>query len=123
MQERAMTGTRRTFIQTTASLLVATAFFAGSGIAQAQESVSLQISIKNHRFQPAEIRAPAGKPIALRVKNLDSTPAEFESVSLRVEKVIAGNSEGVVNVRALQPGRYEFFDDFNPATRGVLVVQ
>jgi hypothetical protein len=45
---------------------------------------------------------------------------EFESVSLRVEKVIAAASEGVVNVRALSPGRYEFFDDFQ---RGTLVVE
>jgi hypothetical protein len=48
---------------------------------------------------------------------------EFESVSLRVEKVIAAGSEGVVNVRALAPGRYEFFDDFHQETRGVLVVE
>ena len=38
---------------------------------------------------------------------------EFESVSLRVEKVVAAGSEGVVNVRPLAPGRYEFFDDFH----------
>jgi hypothetical protein len=48
---------------------------------------------------------------------------EFESVSLRVEKVIASGGEGVVNVRALAPGRYEFFDDFHQETRGVLVVE
>jgi plastocyanin len=89
----------------------------------AQQSVTIALSIKNHRFQPAEISAPAGKPITLRIKNLDATPAEFESVSLRVEKVIAANSEGVVNIRALQPGRYNFFDDFHQEAKGVLVVQ
>ena len=47
---------------------------------------------------------------------------EFESVSLRVE-VIAAGGEGSVNVRALAPGRYEFFDDFHQQTRGTLVVQ
>jgi hypothetical protein len=91
--------------------------------AVAQQSVTIALSIKNHRFQPAEISAPAGKPITLRIKNLDATPAEFESVSLRVEKVIAANSEGVVNIRALQPGRYNFFDDFHQEAKGVLVVQ
>jgi hypothetical protein len=44
-------------------------------------------------------------------------------VSLRVEKIIAAGSEGVVNVRALAPGRWELFDDFHQATRGVLDVQ
>jgi cupredoxin-like protein len=89
----------------------------------AQESASVAISVKDHRFQPSQISAPANRRISIRVKNLDSAPMEFESVSLRVEKVIAAGSEGVVNVRALAPGRYEFFDDFHQQTRGTLVVQ
>ena len=98
--------------------------FAGTGMAAAEDAVAVELSIKNHRFVPAEITAPAGKPIMLRIKNQDSTPAEFESVTLRVEKVIAGNSEGVIRLRALEPGRYKFFDDFNKSTtQGTLVVQ
>jgi hypothetical protein len=93
-----------------------------SGAAWAQES-SVSISVKNHRFQPAEIHAPANVPIMLRVKNLDPTPMEFESVTLRVEKVVTGNGEGVIRLRPLSPGRYNFFDDFNPSTTGVLVVK
>ena len=92
--------------------------------AQAQEVVTIDISIKNHRFQPAEIRARADVPIRLQIKNLDATPAEFESAALRVEKVIAGNSDGVINLSSLKPGRYEFFDDFNKATaHGALIIQ
>ena len=37
--------------------------------------------------------------------------------------VVAANSEGVINVRALKPGRYEFYDDFNDKARGALTVQ
>jgi hypothetical protein len=48
---------------------------------------------------------------------------EFESKSLRVEKVVAAKSEGVINVRPLKPGRYEFYDDFNEKARGALNVQ
>jgi hypothetical protein len=48
---------------------------------------------------------------------------EFESVSLRVEKVVAGNGRGAINLRPLAPGRYKFFDDFNQQAKGVLVVQ
>jgi hypothetical protein len=91
--------------------------------ANAQQNASVAISVKNHRFQPGQISAPANRPISIRVKNLDAAPMEFESNSLRVEKVIAPGSEGVVNVRALAPGRYEFFDDFHQETRGVLVVE
>ena len=91
--------------------------------AQAQQGTSLTISIKNHRFQPAELSAPANVPITLHVKNLDPTPMEFESVSLRVEKVVTGNSEGIVRLRPLSPGRYNFFDDFHQETNGTLVVR
>ena len=110
----------RTFFAVT--LLGAAVLFA-SEHANAQQSASVAISVKDHRFQPSQISAPANRPISIRVKNLDSAPMEFESNSLRVEKVIAPGSEGVVNVRALAPGRYEFFDDFHQETRGVLVVE
>lgn len=91
--------------------------------ASAQQTASVTVSVKNHRFQPAEIHAPANVPIELHVKNLDPTPMEFESVSLRVEKVVTGNGEGIVRLRPLEPGRYNFFDDFNPQTTGILVVR
>jgi len=100
------------------SVLVAAGF-----PASAQQPASVSISVKNHRFQPAEIHAPAKVPIELRVKNLDPTPMEFESVSLRVEKVVPANSEGIIRLRPLAAGRYNFFDDFNQQTTGVLVVQ
>ncbi len=93
------------------------------GAVSAQEPASVTITIKNHRFQPSEYRAPANRPITLRIKNQDPTPMEFESVSLRVEKVIAGNGEGTINLRPLTPGRYNFFDDFHQDAKGVLVVQ
>ena len=48
---------------------------------------------------------------------------EFESVSLRVKKIVPPGGEGTVHVRPLTPGRYEFFDDFNQQNRGTLVVQ
>ena len=90
---------------------------------QAQQATEVQVSYSNGQFQPSELRAPADKPIAVRVKNLDTKAMEFESKSLRVEKVVAAKSEGVINVRALKPGRYEFYDDFNEKARGALVVQ
>lgn len=106
----------------TAALALAAAVFVPAAAVHAQQA-TVSITVKGHHFQPAEPHAPANKPLAIRVKNLDATAMEFESVSLRVEKVVAAGSEGVVNVRALSPGRYEFFDDFHQETRGVLVVQ
>jgi hypothetical protein len=103
-----------------ALLIAATALVPGGSAAQ---TANLALTVKGHAFQPAEIRAPANTAITLRVRNLDTVAMEFESVSLRVEKVIAGNSEGVIRLRPLGPGRYEFFDDFNQKTRGLLVIQ
>ena len=102
-----------------AALLVATASLS----ATAQQAASVTISVKNHRFQPAEVYAPANVPIELHIKNLDAAPMEFESVSLRVEKVVTGNGEGIIRLRPLEPGRYNFFDDFHQETTGVLVVR
>jgi heme/copper-type cytochrome/quinol oxidase subunit 2 len=90
---------------------------------RAQQATEVQVSYSKGQFQPSELRAPADKPVSIRVKNLDAKAMEFESKSLRVEKVVAANGEGVVNVRALKPGRYEFYDDFNEKARGVLTVQ
>ena len=89
----------------------------------AQQATTLTVTVKNHRFQPSQLTAPANVPITIRVKNQDSARMEFESVSLRVEKVIAGNSEGVIQIRPLAPGRYDFFDDFNQEAGGVLIVR
>jgi len=94
------------------------------GAAFADDATHIQLSIKGHRFDPAEPTAPAGKPLVIEVTNADPTPAEFESKALRVEKVVAGGGAITVRVRPLTPGRYRFFDDYHEATTvGFLVVQ
>jgi len=89
----------------------------------AQQATEIHLTYSKGQFQPSQVSAPADKPISFRIKNLDAKAMEFESTSLRVEKVVAAGSEGVVNVRALKPGRYEFYDDFNDKARGALTVQ
>jgi Cupredoxin-like domain len=91
---------------------------------RSQSATTLEISLRNHRFQPSELRAPAGRALELRVINTDPTPAEFESRMLRVEKVVAGNASITIPLQPLQPGRYRFFDDFHEATaEGFLVIE
>jgi len=111
----------------TASLRMGFAFFAALAAlapgAFAAES-ALSVSIKDHRFSPAELHAPANTPLTLTVKNLDSTPEEFESKHLRVEKVIAGNGTATLKIRPLEPGKYRFFGDYHEDTaEGYLVVE
>jgi hypothetical protein len=109
------------------SVLLASALLAPTGIfaadvARADDPVTLSITIKDHKFDPAELHAPAGTPFAIRVKNLNDTPSEFESSDLHFEKIVPVGREGVVYVRPQQPGRYNFFDDFHRDTQGTLVV-
>ena len=95
----------------------------GTVAAGAEDAVTVNISIKGNHFQPAELHAPAGKPITIILKNLDPAPAEFESNMLRVEKVVTGGGTITIRIRPLAPGRYRFFDDFHPAAEGYLVVK
>jgi hypothetical protein len=84
----------------------------------------IQLTLKDHRFSPAEIDAPAGQKLKLVIENRDATPEEFESYALNREKVVPPGGRIIVYVGPLKPGRYEFFGDFNASTaRGWLVVK
>lgn len=90
----------------------------------AEETARISVTLKDHKFSPAELTAPVGKPIVIEVTNLNSTPAEFESKTLRVEKVVSGGGKIAVQVRPLAPGRYRFFDDYHEdTTEGFLDVK
>ena len=117
---------KRTIIRSGRSLLAVTMLAAATTLAflpaRADDAVTLSIEIKDHRFNPAELHAPPGKPITLRVKNASSIASEIESSDMHFEKVIAAGAEATIRVRPLQPGRYNFFDDFHHETQGFLVV-
>ena len=107
-----------------ATLFAAFALMSVTGAAHAQSATEIQLSYKDKKFTPAEITAPANTAIVIKLKNLDAKAMEFESKTLKVEKVVAGSSEGTINVRAQKPGRYEFFDEYNEkVARGALVVK
>jgi Cupredoxin-like domain len=106
-----------------AALLLAAAVVVGPRAAGADDAVALSLTLKDHKFDPAELHAPAGKPIDIRVKNQGDIAFEFESSALHFEKIVPPGGEAVVHVRPQQPGRYNFFDDFHHETHGVLVVQ
>src|SRR5690242_13959695 len=95
---------------------VAFAALAVGSVAQAQTDPEFTIVIKNHRFQPAEVKVPADKRVKLIVHNQDTTPEEFESRSLKREKVVPGGSKATVLIGPLKPGRYEFYGEYNEAT-------
>ncbi len=92
--------------------------------ALADEAVLLKVALKGHRFVPAELTAPAGKPLEIEITNQDPTESEFESKTLHFEEVVAGNGVATVKVKALSPGRYRFYDDYyKETTQGWLAVR
>lgn len=82
------------------------------------------LTIKDHRFMPAELKVPANTRVMITVVNDDPTPEEFESRVLKVEKVIPGKSKAVVRIGPLKPGRYPFVGEFHEATaKGVVIAE
>jgi plastocyanin len=104
---------------------VAAAFlFFVTGYAGAAAADIYTLTIKDHKFDPAELKIPADRAVTLVVKNLDATPEEFESKPFRIEKVVPANSEASFQLRAMKPGRYKFFGEFHEdSAKGEVVVE
>jgi len=92
-------------------------------VAARADDGDIVIVIKNGKFAPSEIAAPAGQKLKLIVRNQDSTMSEFESSDFHREKVVPPGGEITVYVGPLDAGSYEFFDDFHPDDRGHLLVK
>jgi plastocyanin len=84
---------------------------------------SFSIVLKNNQFAPSEVQIPAGVKVKLIVRNENQSTSEFESIQFHREKVVLPGQEITVFVGPLNPGSYEFFDDFHQETRGHLVVK
>ncbi len=92
--------------------------------ARAEDPAVIVVTIRDHRFTPAEIRVPAGKPAVLEISNEDPMAEEFDSSALQIEKVIPGGRKGVVRLHALDPGKYPFMGEYHPDTaQGVVIAE
>jgi plastocyanin len=85
---------------------------------------SYTLTIQDHRFEPAELRVPAGRKLKVVIQNQDATAEEFDSHALNREKVVPGKSAASVFIGPLKPGRYPFVGEFHEATaQGVVVAE
>lgn len=111
----------------TLAVLFATSTTAASIIAAAPAAAApaeMRITLRDHRYSPAEVRIPANTKVKLVVNNQDSTPEEFDSFALNREKVIPGRTRATIYIGPLAPGRYPFIGEFNAATaQSAVVVQ
>jgi heme/copper-type cytochrome/quinol oxidase subunit 2 len=73
----------------------------------------VKLELTGHRFTPTEFTAPANQKFQIHVTNHDSTPAEFESHDLKVERIVVPGGTVTVSAGPLKPGTYQFFDDYH----------
>ena len=93
-------------------------------VARADNELSLPLTIRNHQFEPATLKVPAGQKVKLLVRNEDKSVEEFESKSLKREKLVPAGSTVTIVIGPLKPGRYSFVGEFHEATaKGEVVVE
>ncbi len=104
-------------------IVILVALLLAPALARADDT-ALTLTIKEHVFSPTEIKVKANQRVQLTVINEDATPEEFDSNALKVEKVIAGKSKGIVRIGPLRPGRYPFFGEYHESTaKGVVIAE
>jgi hypothetical protein len=105
--------------------LVALAFVAAAATPlRAEDVTTYETTLKDAAFTVSEIKVPAGKPFIIKMTNANAAPAELEAKELKIEKVAAGNSTIVVRVKAMEPGKYLFVDEYQEdVAKGYVIVE
>jgi hypothetical protein len=92
--------------------------------AGAEDMAVFAIEMKDGAIKPLRLEVPANRTFKIELHNIGTTPAEFESVELHREKVLAPQSSSFIVFKNLSPGEYKVFDDFHPdAPQAVLVAK
>lgn len=82
---------------------------------------SFTVTMTDGVFAPRRLEVPAGRRVKLVLTNTGPGPLEFENADMRIEKILNAGATSFVVLPPLQPGEYEFVDEFNIGT-GLLVV-
>jgi hypothetical protein len=93
-------------------------------VAPALADAPIVVHLKNHKFSPSVIKVKANKPAMIILYNDDDSADEFDSSSLKIERVVPGHNKGNIRLRALAPGKYPFMGEFHAATaQGVVIAE
>ena len=88
------------------------------------DAPAANLTLRAHKFLPAEVHVKANQPNVIALTNADDSAEEFDSTSLKVEKVVSGHDKGDVRIRSLAPGRYPFMGEFHSDTaQGVVIAE
>ena len=106
------------------SIAIALWLAAGSGLAAADELLTLKLTARDGRFHPETIEVPADTRFKIIITNKGPGPEEFESDNPRREKVLGAGATSFLIFPALKPGVYPFYGEFHPGTaKGRIVVK
>ena len=107
------------------SIYILAAAFSSLPLAvRAEDPFSLGLTLKDHIFNPPELKAPAGRDIAITLKNEDESFEEFDSDALHTEKIVTGKGKVTIKLKPLAAGRYPFRGEFHDSTaQGVLIIE
>jgi hypothetical protein len=84
--------------------------------ATADEMPTFRLLMKDGRILPEMLEVPANTRFRLEVKNEGPGAAEFESLELKKELVLAPGVTRTTVFAPMKPGTYKFFDEFHPDT-------
>ena len=102
-------------------LILLLSLFSMSAMAEVKEYT---LTLRDHKFIPAQLTIPANTKVKLLIVNEDATPEEFESHELNREKIVTGKGRISVFIGPLKPGKYPFFGEFHMDTaQGVLIAK
>jgi plastocyanin len=108
-------------LRLTVALIVALYFGVNAAASEIRE---FGLVIRDHAYQPAELKVPAGTKFKLRVSNEDATAEEFESLDLNRETMVLAKRTTVIYLGPLRAGTYAFFGDFHRDTaQGRLIAE
>ena len=89
----------------------------GDGVAAPAPDIhEVTLTLKDHRFTPEVVEAPAGRRIRINLVNRDAATEEFDSEDLHVEKDVTPNGKVSFVVGPLKPGAYSFMGELHPDT-------
>lgn len=105
-------------------LLAGSLAIAGMVPVRAADEPVFTLEFEDGKVTPLRLEVPAGARFKIELVNKGRTPAEFESGALRKEKVLAPGARSSLVFKTLDPGEYEFIDEFHPeAPKGVIAAR
>lgn len=92
--------------------------------AAADDIPTVRVELNDGQISTRRIELPARQRFRIEVVNKGRTPAEFESLPLGLELVVAPGSTRSRALPGKSPGIYPFYDEFHlQTTRGEFVIK